>query len=278
MRLLRFGSPGQERPGLHGPDGIVDLRRHFPALPDIGPAFFSDGWLAKIAHVDDAGQAIGARIGSPVGQPSKIICIGKNYAEHAKEGGFDVPARPLLFNKTPNTLNGPYDPIQLPVCSGQVDWEVELAVVIGQKGKRIAKADVWDYIAGVSVMNDVSGREAQFGDSQWFRGKSFDTFAPLGPELVTLDEIDDINNLTLTAIVNGQTMQTGTTADLIFDIPTLIEYISQDITLEPADIISTGTPEGVGIFRDPPVTLQPGDTVECRIDGIGFLRNTCQGA
>jgi 2,4-didehydro-3-deoxy-L-rhamnonate hydrolase len=277
MRLIRFGPQGKEIPGLWKDGKIVDLRKIFPQIPDIEETFFQEGWLEKVAQVQEPGQIIRDRIGSPIHRPSKIICLGKNYAEHAKEGGFEKPETPLIFCKTPNALNGPYDPILLPTSSGRVDWEVELAVVIGKQGKRITKNDASDHIAGVTVFNDVSGREAQFSDSQWFRGKSFDTFAPLGPFLVTLDEIggmSEVHNLNLTAIVNGNIMQAGNTRDMVFDIPTLIEDISEDMTLLPGDIIATGTPAGVGIFRDPPVVLNPGDVVECRIEKIGTIVNT----
>jgi 2-keto-4-pentenoate hydratase/2-oxohepta-3-ene-1,7-dioic acid hydratase in catechol pathway len=164
----------------------------------------------------------------------------------------------------------------LPQSCDQIDWEVELAVVIGRTGKRIAAEDALDYVAGFSVLNDVSGRQAQFSDSQWFRGKSFDTFAPMGPALVTIDEIENFQNLKLTARVNGEIMQDGNSADMIFDIPTIIAFISQDITLWPGDIISTGTPSGVGIFRDPPVLLKAGDVVECRVENVGTIRNTIE--
>ena len=273
MRLIRFGEKGSERPGLMVGDRIVDLRKHVPEIPDVGEAFFREGWPGRLAEMDLPAESFEVRLGCPVVNPSKIICLGKNYAEHAREGGFDNPESPLLFCKTPNTLNGPFDPVLLPRSSGQVDWEVELAVIIGKEGKRISKKEALHYVGGYTVMNDVSGREAQFADSQWFRGKSFDTFAPLGPCIVTPDEIDDIGSLRLTARVDGRRMQDGTTRDLIFDIPTLIENISEDITLIPGDVISTGTPSGVGIFRDPPVTLQPGDVVECSISGIGTIRN-----
>ena len=273
MRLIRFGNQGAERPGLWKEGRIVDLRRHFPEIPDIGEVFFRDGWLAKIAGLNDEGEPMDVRLGPPVARPSKLICLGKNYLEHAKEGNFDAPEKPLLFAKAPSALSGPTDPIILPRSCGQVDWEVELAVVIGREGKRIHPDNAWDYIAGYTVMNDVSGREAQFGDGQWFRGKSFDTFAPLGPALVTPDEIDDIRNLQLTARVDDQIMQTGNTGDLVFDIPHLLAYISEDITLLPGDVISTGTPAGVGIFRDPPITLAAGNVVTCRIDMLGELIN-----
>jgi 2-keto-4-pentenoate hydratase/2-oxohepta-3-ene-1,7-dioic acid hydratase in catechol pathway len=273
MRLVRFGEKDHEKPGLLQNDHVVDLRSLFPDIPDIGYTFFRDGWPEKVRDVGETGEKWNGRLGSPVHNPSKIICLGKNYAEHAQEGGFDKPEQPILFAKTPNTLNGPYDPVILPQSSVQVDWEVELAVVIGKEAKRIPAADVDDYIAGFTVMNDVSAREAQFSDGQWFRGKSFDTFAPLGPALVTKDKLPDVHNLGLTALVDGKVMQEGNTKDMIFDIPYIIEFISKDITLLPGDIISTGTPSGVGIFRDPPILLQAGNVVECRIQQIGSIIN-----
>jgi len=273
MRLVMFGEKGRERPGLQREEGVVDLRKIFPGIPEIGEAFFEEGWLSKIEDIDQPGEPLDIRLASPVLRPSKIICLGKNYAEHAKEGGFDNPASPLIFCKTPNTVSGPFDDILTPQSSGQVDWEVELALVIGRRGKAIPRDIALDYIAGFMVMNDVSGREAQFADSQWFRGKAFDTFAPMGPALVTTDEIEKLGDLELTARVNGAVMQSGSTGDMIFDIPAIIENISRDITLVPGDVISTGTPSGVGIFRDPPVTLKPGDVVECSISGIGTIRN-----
>ena len=273
MKLIRFGQDGNEKPGLWKDNRIVDLKKIYPEIPDFDEEFFEKGWLEKIKLLTDAGERMDVRIGCPVCRPSKIICLGKNYSEHAKEGGFENPERPLLFCKTPNTLNGPYDPIVLPKSSVQVDWEVELAGIIEKKGKRIKKKDAFSHIAGFTILNDVSGRDAQFSDSQWFRGKSFDSFAPVGPCVVTPDEIDDVQNLRLTTTVNGNVMQDGNTKDMIFDIPTIIEYISEDITLLPGDILSTGTPSGVGIFRDPPVVLKPGDVVECRIEGIGSIKN-----
>jgi 2,4-diketo-3-deoxy-L-fuconate hydrolase len=273
MKLVRFGDKGKEKPGLWKDGNIVDLKKIFSEIPDIGEVFFRENWLEKIAEINDPGQTLNVRIGCPIHAPSKIICLGKNYAEHAKEGGFENPEKPLIFCKTPNTLNGPFDPIILPKSSGQIDWEVELAIIIGKQGKRIRKAEAWDYIAGFTVMNDVSGREAQFSDSQWFRGKSFDGFAPAGPFIVTPDEIGDVNNLRLTAKVDGKIMQDGNTRDMIFDVSAIIEDISEDITLVPGDIISTGTPAGVGIFRDPPVVLNPGNVVECYVENIGTIIN-----
>lgn len=277
MKLIRFGDSGQERPGIFHDGKVIDLKTIFPDIPDIGEAFFAGGWLEKALQVEPAyAEEMEVRLGPPVSRPSKIICLGKNYAEHAQEGGFEPPKTPLLFCKTFNTLTGPHDPILMPQSSGKVDWEVELAVVIGRAGKAIPRDQALDYIAGYTVMNDVSAREAQFSDSQWFRGKSFDSFAPLGPYLVTPDEIGEVGHLRLEALVNGVLMQAGNTADMIFDIPFLIENISADISLLPGDIISTGTPSGVGIFRDPPVVLKKGDVVECRIERIGALINKCQ--
>jgi 2,4-diketo-3-deoxy-L-fuconate hydrolase len=273
MKLVRFGEKGKEKPGLWKDGNIVDLKKIFPEIPDIGEMFFRENWPEKIADINDSGQIIKDRIGCPIHAPSKIICLGKNYAEHAKEGGFDKPDKPLIFCKTPNALNGPFDPIVLPKSSGQIDWEVELVIIIGKEGKRIPKSEAWGYIAGFTIMNDVSGREAQFSDSQWFRGKSFDGFAPIGPYIVTPDEIGDVNNLRLTAKVDDEIMQDGNTRDMIFDVCTIIEDISEDITLIPGDIISTGTPAGVGIFRDPPVVLKPGNVVECYIENIGAIVN-----
>jgi 2,4-didehydro-3-deoxy-L-rhamnonate hydrolase len=273
MRLVRFGAPGEERPGLWRQEGIVDLRAAFPEMPDIDERFFSQGWLEKIAGLKADALPAAVRLGPPVARPAKIICLGKNYAEHAREGGFETPVAPLLFCKTPNAINGPFDPILLPKSSDQIDWEVELAVVIGKSGKRIPEARALEHVAGYMVMNDVSGRRAQFAHSQWFRGKSFDTFAPMGPVLVTPDEIGDVQNLQLTAKVNGQLMQSGTTADMMFSVEAIIADVSEDITLQPGDIISTGTPAGVGIFRDPPVVLKVGDEVACWIEKIGTIRN-----
>ncbi len=277
MKLIRFGAPGSELPGLWMDGRIVDLRSIYPDIPDIGPQFFQEGWIEKLSDLEVEGQTYEVRLAAPVGRADKIICLGKNYAEHAKEGGFDVPSAPLLFCKTPNTLNGPFDPIVMPRSSDQIDWEVELAVVIGKKGKRIPRDQAFDHIAGYCVMNDVSARRAQFAHSQWFRGKSFDTFAPLGPVLVTTDEIDDVHNLRLTAKVNDEVMQEGTTRDMMFGVDAIIADVSEDITLMPGDILSTGTPAGVGIFRDPPIVLNAGDVVECWIEKIGTIRNQVIG-
>jgi 2-keto-4-pentenoate hydratase/2-oxohepta-3-ene-1,7-dioic acid hydratase in catechol pathway len=279
MRLIRFGAPGREEPGLWREGRTVALRRLFPEIPDIGEAFFRDGWLERIRTVTEPGEAMTVRLGPPVARPSKIVCLGINYAAHGSEGGFKRPERPVIFAKTPNALNGPFDPILLPRSSGQIDWEVELAVVIGREGKRIPRERALEYVAGYTVMNDVSGREAQFNDpaKQWLRGKSFDTFAPLGPALVTADEVGDPGDLALETLVDGVVMQSDRTANMIFDVPAILAFVSEDITLLPGDIIATGTPSGVGHFRTPPVELKPGNIVECRIETIGAIRNPVVG-
>lgn len=277
MKIVRFGPIGQERPGLMKGDRIVDLREIFPKIPDVGEEFFTGGWLEKLREIDASGEKMEVRIGCPVSKPSKIICLGKNYAAHAQEIGMDAPPRPLIFSKSANALTGPFDPILMPASSSKIDWEVELAVVIGKRGNRIAREAAFDYIAGYTVLNDVSGRDLQFADGgQWFRGKSLDTFAPVGPALVTPDEIgalEAVHGLGLQTLVNGEVMQDGNTRDFIFDIPHILEDISEDMTLLPGDIIATGTPAGVGFFRDPPITLKVGDIVECRIEKIGVIRN-----
>ncbi|MBF0119885.1 MAG: fumarylacetoacetate hydrolase family protein [Desulfobacterales bacterium] len=273
MRLIRFGENGKERPGILKDDNIIDLKEIYPDIPDICESFFREGWFEKVKNVKNIGKKMNVHIACPINKPSKIICLGKNYLEHAKEGGFDVSKSPLIFCKAGSALSGPFDPIIMPHTSSQIDWEVELAFIISKEGKRIKKEEVFNYIAGFCIMNDVSARDVQFADSQWFRGKSFDTFAPLGPSIVTLDEIGDINNLRLICIVDGEIMQDGNTKDMIFNIESIVENISQDMTLLPGDVISTGTPSGVGIFRNPPIVLKSGNIVECRIEKIGSIIN-----
>jgi 2-keto-4-pentenoate hydratase/2-oxohepta-3-ene-1,7-dioic acid hydratase in catechol pathway len=200
----------------------------------------------------------------------KIVCVGLNYSEHAAEGGRDLPKAPLLFGKFANALAGDGDAIVLPEGIGHVDAEAELAVVIGRTAREVAKADAFDYVAGYTAANDVSARDQQFNDGQWFRGKGHDTFCPVGPAIV---ELDDPSDLQVVQRLNGEVLQDSRTSFLIFDIPTLISYISQAITLEPGDLILTGTPDGVGVFREPKVSLKPGDVVEVEVEGIGVLRN-----
>lgn len=213
------------------------------------------------------------RLLPPIPNPSKIIAIGLNYRDHAEEQGVPLPENPLVFAKFPNTLIGPEDEIKLPAISKQVDPEAELCVVILQRAKKLTPEEAANVIAGYTVGNDVSARDLQFSDKQWVRGKSCDTFAPCGPCLVTPDEVGDPHRLEISLKLNGKVQQDSSTSNLIFNCYTLVSYISQGITLEPGDIIFTGTPAGVGVFRDPPVFLKPGDVVEVTIEKLGTLRN-----
>jgi 2-keto-4-pentenoate hydratase/2-oxohepta-3-ene-1,7-dioic acid hydratase in catechol pathway len=214
-----------------------------------------------------------ARLRPPILRPGKIICVGRNYAEHARERGAEVPARPIYFLKSNNTICGPGDPIRVPSNSKQVDYEAELAVVMGKGGKQIPEEKAYEYIAGYMILNDISARDMQAADKQWFRGKSCDTFAPIGPWIVTSEEIPDPHALHISLTLNGQTMQDSSTGDMIFKIPYLLSYLSQSLTFEPGDILSTGTPEGIGAGRTPPVFLKPGDSVSVTIEKIGTLTN-----
>ncbi len=209
----------------------------------------------------------------PAVYPTKIVAIGRNYFDHAAEGGSEPPAAPLIFTKLLNSLSAHGASIVLPRISTQVDYEAELAVVIGRRATRVSEADALDYVFGYTLIHDVSARDLQFGDGQWVRGKSLDTFAPLGPFITTKDEIADVHALKIEGILNGQVMQSSSTGKMIFRVPYLIHYITQAITLEPGDVIATGTPEGVGIFRKPPVLLKDGDVFEVVIEGLGTLRN-----
>ena len=276
MKLIRYGQPGQEKPGVL----LGDQRYDVSAFgQDYTEEFFATNGLARLtdflqAH---AGQlplvAEGERLGPPVARPSKILCIGLNYADHARETGATPPAEPVLFMKSTTAYVGPNDDIVIPKNSVKTDWEVELAVVIGQRASYVEEADAPAYIAGYVLHNDVSEREFQLERSgTWDKGKGCDTFAPVGPFLATPDELGDVDNLRLWLTVNGQTMQEGTTANLIFKVPFLISYLSQFMTLLPGDIISTGTPAGVGLGFKPPVYLKPGDVVELGIDGLGTSR------
>jgi acylpyruvate hydrolase len=218
-----------------------------------------------------------ARLRAPIARPNKITCIGLNYADHAREQGGEPPSSPIYFLKSGNTICGPGDPIELPPNSNQVDYEAEFAVVIGKGGKRIPEDRAYDHVAGYMILHDVSARDMQFGDKQWFRGKSCDTFAPTGPWIVTADEIPDPHNLRISLTLNGETMQDSNTSNLIFKVPYLISYLSQSVTWEPGDLISTGTPPGVGVFRNPQVFLKTGDTVSITVDRLGTLTNSVAG-
>jgi acylpyruvate hydrolase len=209
----------------------------------------------------------------PLGRPGKVIAVGLNYIDHAREANVPVPTSPVLFTKWTNSLIAPESAIVIPKGISQVDWEAELAVVIGKRASRVSKADAFDYVAGYTCMNDVTDREAQSKDGQWVRSKSYDTFGPIGPRVVSHAEIGDPHNLKIEARLNGKTMQTSNTSNLIFGIDYLIEYISRTITLEPGDVITTGTPHGVGTFYNPPIFMKPGDVIEIEIEKIGILKN-----
>ncbi len=278
MKLIRFGHAGQEKPGV-----IINDKRYDVSgfIPDYNETFFETDGLAKLAAiVDEHGVNLpvadeDARLGSPVARPSKLLCIGLNYADHAKETGAPMPPEPVLFMKSTTAVVGPDDNVMIPKNSVKTDWEVELAVVIGKKASYIDEAEAADCIAGYVLHNDVSEREFQLErNGTWDKGKGCDTFAPLGPFLATADEVKDVDNLRLWLSVNGKTMQDGTTANLIFKIPFLISYVSQFMTLLPGDVISTGTPAGVGLGFNPPVYLKPGDVIELGIEGLGTQKQT----
>ncbi len=209
----------------------------------------------------------------PIDRPQKIICIGLNYRDHAEEQGVALPERPLLFAKWPNALIGPGEPIVIPPITQQVDYEAELGVVIGRRLRGVSVENALEAVAGYVCVNDVSARDLQFSDKQWVRGKSLDTFCPVGPRLVAASEVPDPQALSIRAILNGRVMQDSSTANMVFSVAELIAFISQAITLEPGDLIATGTPAGVGVFRDPPVLLKPGDEITIEIEGLGALTN-----
>ena len=278
MKLIRFGAPGAEKPGIATATGNFDVSAFGE---DFGEQFFGTDGLTRLAkwwgeHAKDCpAVAEGTRLGSPVQRPSKIICIGLNYADHAKETNAQIPKEPIVFFKSTSSLVGPNDNLIIPRNSQKTDWEVELAVVIGKKASYIEEKDALDHIAGYSLHNDYSEREFQLErGGQWVKGKSCDSFAPLGPWLVTKEEIKDVDNLRLWLTLNGKTMQDGTTANLIFKIPFLISYLSQFMTLLPGDVISTGTPAGVGLGMTPNVYIKAGDVIELGIDGLGSSKQT----
>lgn len=276
MKLFRFGKPGAEKPGVEW-KGIKYNVSHI--VKDFNEEFFAEGGLEKlkadfhpdtasVIHEDD-------RIGPPVARPGKIICIGLNYSKHAAESGAEIPDEPVIFFKASSSLSGPFDPVIIPKNSSKTDWEVELALVIGKRANYVSEEEAMDYVAGYTVHNDVSEREFQLErGGQWVKGKSCDTFAPIGPLLVTKDEIDDPHNLRLWLKLNGETLQDGNTRDFVFNIPQVVSYLSQFMSLMPGDIISTGTPDGVGLGFDPPRYLKPGDVMELGIEGLGESRQT----
>jgi 2-keto-4-pentenoate hydratase/2-oxohepta-3-ene-1,7-dioic acid hydratase in catechol pathway len=277
MKLIRFGSFEQEKPGLQLADGRrIDVSAFGE---DYNEHFFATDGLTRLAtwleqHAQDCPEIpAGARLGSCIARPSKIICIGLNYAQHAKESGMALPEQPILFFKSTTALCGPDDDVVIPRDSVKTDWEVELAFVIGRKASYVPESEAMDYLAGYALHNDYSERAFQLEHGgQWVKGKSCDTFAPLGPFLATKDEISDPHNLRMWLKLNGETVQDSDTSDLVFNIPTLISYISRYMTLLPGDVVSTGTPAGVGMGFKPPRYLQPGDVVELGIDQLGVSR------
>lgn len=247
------------------------IKRAARGLSDLAALLNNDGLGSVRAVV--SGFSLDAIEFLPATTPGKILAIGRNYIDHAIEGGAEPPKAPLLFNKLPNSLNAHDASIVLPAISSQVDYEAELAVVIGRTARRISEPEALEHVFGYTLINDVSARDLQFGDGQWTRGKGLDSFAPLGPFITTRDEIADVQALKIEGILNGEVMQSSNTGKMIFKVAYLISYLSQGITLEPGDVIATGTPDGVGIFRKPPVLLKAGDVFEVRIEKLGTLRN-----
>ncbi len=277
MKLIRFGEAGKEQPGIQTSAGKNLDCSGFQE--DWNEDFFTNNGLARLQEWLEANEENlneipeGARLGSPIARPSKIICIGLNYRKHAIESGMPVPEIPIIFMKATSSLCGPYDNILIPKNSLKTDWEVELAVVIGKRAKYVNQEDAMNYVAGYCVHNDVSERDFQLHHGgQWVKGKSADNFAPLGPVLVTKTEIEDPHNLRLWLKLNGKMLQDSNTSDLVFDIPYLIAHLSQYMTLLPGDVISTGTPAGVGLGLTPPTYLKEGDVVELGIEGLGVSK------
>ncbi len=276
MRLFRYGQPGAEKPGVEF-EGVKYDVSHI--TDDFNEIFFANDGLEKLKNEFDAGSASkvdsNERIGPPVSKTGKIVCIGLNYSKHAAESGAEIPREPILFFKAGSSLNGPFDPVIIPKNSKKTDWEVELAVIIGKKASYVEEDEAMDYVAGYAVHNDVSEREFQLErGGQWVKGKSCDTFAPIGPYLVTKDEVPDPHKLRLWLKLNDEILQDGNTSDFIFNVPQVVSYISQFMSLMPGDIISTGTPDGVGLGFDPPRYLKPGDVMELGIDGLGVSKQT----
>jgi 2-keto-4-pentenoate hydratase/2-oxohepta-3-ene-1,7-dioic acid hydratase in catechol pathway len=280
MKLIRFGAINEEKPGVFLANGTkldVSAFGH-----DYDEAFFGENGIEKLQdwlkNNQDSCPIVGndVRLGPPLMRPSKIVCVGLNYAQHAAESGMDVPEEPVLFFKATSAIVGPNDPIIIPKGSEKTDWEVELAIVIGKKASYVSEKDALNHVAGYVLHNDVSERAFQLERSgQWVKGKSCDTFAPIGPFIATPDEIGDPNNLNLWLTLNGEEVQNSSTSDFIFNIQHVVSYISQYMTLLPGDIISTGTPFGVGLGLKPPRYLKDQDVVELGIEGLGTSRQTC---
>lgn len=281
MKLIRFGKSGQEKPGIQLDNGKrIDVSAFGQ---DYTESFFGGDGLERLEkwlkENKDACPEIpeGTRLGPPLVRPSKLVCIGLNYAKHAAESGMAIPKEPVLFFKATSAICGPNDDVIIPKNSKKTDWEVELAIVIGKKASYVSEADAMDHVAGYVLHNDYSEREFQIErEGQWVKGKSCDTFAPLGPFIATKDEIKDPNNLNLWLKLNGKMMQNSSTSDFVFNVQEVVSYISQFMTLLPGDIISTGTPFGVGLGLNPPKYLKPGDVVELGIEGLGIARQTAK--
>src|SRR5665647_1859073 len=274
MKLVRYGKPGKEKPGLIDADG--KLRDLSAVITDIGPDQLSDAALAKLRKLktDKLPLVRGSpRYGSPVTGTRKFIAIGLNYADHAAESGLPIPAEPVVFMKTTSCIQGPNDPVMLPKGSVKTDWEVELGVVIGTRARYVSQKEALNHVAGYCTINDVSEREYQLERGpQWDKGKGCDTFGPIGPWLVTTDEIENVQRLGIWLEVNGQRMQNGNTRTMIFDIAKLVSYVSHFMTLLPGDVITTGTPPGVGLGMKPPAYLKKGDVITLGIEGLGEQR------
>jgi 2-keto-4-pentenoate hydratase/2-oxohepta-3-ene-1,7-dioic acid hydratase in catechol pathway len=273
MKLLRFGSKGQERPGLL--DAAGRIRDLSGAIGDIDPVTLANGLDALRAINPESLPLVegDVRLAEPVGKVGKFLCIGLNYSDHAAEAGMPIPAEPIIFTKATSAIIGPNDPVFIPPTSVKSDWEVELGIVIGREARYVSKEAALDHVAGLCVVNDLSEREYQLErGGTWDKGKGCDTFGPFGPWLVTLDEVPDLANLDLWLDLNGERKQTGNTATLIFDVPHLVHYVSQFMSLQPGDIISTGTPAGVGMGLKPPRYLKEGDVMTLGISGLGEQR------
>jgi 2-keto-4-pentenoate hydratase/2-oxohepta-3-ene-1,7-dioic acid hydratase in catechol pathway len=274
MKLVRFGAPGAERPGII--DGNSDIRDLSAIIPDFSGKFLSPASLSEIGKLDlDALPKAPAnvRLGPPVADTHNFIAIGLNYVDHAKETGQEIPTEPILFNKATTSICGPNDDVMIPRNSRHLDWEVEIAFVVGARARYVEAKDWANYVAGFCICNDVSERRFQSKrGGQWVKGKSAETFGPIGPWLVTSDEIADLDNVDMTLDVNGARKQTGSTSTMIFKIPELLAYVTEFMVLEPGDIITTGTPPGVGTARNPKEFLKPGDVMELKIDGLGVQR------
>ena len=276
MKLLRYGPKGQEKPGLVDAEGqIRDLSHH---VPDIAGDVLSPAGLAAIAALDIASLPPvegSPRIGPCVGRVGKFLCIGLNFADHARETGKEPPSEPVVFAKAVSAICGPNDDVEIPRGSDRTDWEVEMGVVIGSRAKYISEAEAMDHIAGFCLINDLSERRFQSErGGQWTKGKSHDTFGPIGPWLVTRDEIADVQDLDMWLDVDGERRQTGNTSTMIFGVAELVSYLSQFMTLEPGDVISSGTPPGVGLGMKPPTFLREGQVVRLGISGLGEQRQT----